>query len=112
MSAQSDPARAEDVRLARLRRLEQLRTDVEVEIRAERAGLLMADIDPDTGGALVVVKGHGGRRELPSPFTYTEREARAAHALHAAGEDSDWVRHGERAYQREKKRTERGRRAS
>jgi hypothetical protein len=98
--------------LARLRRLEQLRTEVETEIRAVRNGLLMADVDPDTGTALVVVKGRGGRRPLPSPFTYTEREARAAHALHAAGEDSDWVRHGERAYQRAKKRNERGREAS
>ena len=94
-------------RLVNLRRLEQLATDVAVKIRAERAALLMCDVDPDTGGALVAIKGHGGRRPLPSPYTYTEREARAAHALHAAGEDTDWVRHGERTYQREKKRDER-----
>lgn len=98
--------------LARLRRLEQLRTEIEIEIRAQRNALLMADIDPETGGQLVVIKGRGGRREIPSPFTYTAREAKAAHALHAAGEESDWVRDGERAYQRERKRAERQQRSA
>lgn len=42
-------------------------------------------------------------------YQFTEREMKAAHTLHAAGEKTPWVDAGERAYQRSKKREERAR---
>ena len=89
---------------ARLNQLEALRQRVEADIRATQAGLAMYDD--------VLPTRRGGRRPAPSPFTYTDAEARAAHTLHAAGEDTPWVRDGERAYQRRKKRVERARKAA
>jgi hypothetical protein len=96
---------------ARWRQLCEIRANLDREMGAVRNGLLMAgDSDVMLDGKKTL--GRVGRTAEPSPYTYTEREAKAAHALHAAGEDSEWVQHGERAYQREKKRAERAREAS
>lgn len=50
---------------------------------------------------------HPGRPQLPDRIPYTVEEARAAHAARFRGDDSQWARDGERAYQRQRKRAQR-----
>lgn len=53
-------------------------------------------------------RGPGGRLK-PQKFDWTPANLRHAHALFEAGDRTDWVREGERVYQRRQKRRQRSR---
>lgn len=73
----------------RLRLCERLADEVQTEITALRDALHMYDDAPPVRTGRPVI-----------PFTYTADERREAHRRHQAGEQSAWVRQGEREYQR------------
>lgn len=92
----------------RISRLLLVRDGIDQELTALRNGLRMAgDVDDD-----LEPRRGPGRPTIPSLFTYTEEEARAAHSLWVQGVHTDWSRDGERAYQRESKRRRTQRKAS
>lgn len=88
---ESDQPAALVTRYAQLQRLQKR---VEVEIAAVRRGLQVSGILDVRGRPM-------------KPPTHTHDEAKEAHQLHQKGDTSDWVKDGERQYQRQRARVQR-----